>query len=81
MTVYTGTRFLRYALLAVIIGMLSGCASMITEGLARDLQVGIANQNDPAIVRAGAPAYMLIIDGNIQGNPNNRAMLMAGACL
>lgn len=81
MTVYTGIRFLRCSLFAVMIGMLSACASMITEGLARDLQKGIANQEDPAIVKAGAPAYMLIIDGNIQSNPDDRAMLMAGARL
>lgn len=54
---------------------------MIAEGLARDLQKGITNQNDPAIVRAGAPAYMLIIDGNIQNNPNDRSLLIAGARL
>lgn len=72
---------LRYSVLIGLIGMLAGCASMIAEGLARDLQKGIANQNDPAIVRVGAPAYMLLIDGNIQSNPNERGLLMAGAQL
>jgi hypothetical protein len=65
----------------MLIGMLSGCASMVAEGLAHDLQKGITNQDDPAIVRAGAPAYMLMIDGNIQSNPNDRGLLMAGARL
>jgi len=64
-----------------MISLLSGCASMIAEGLARDLQQGIANQDDPAIVRAGAPAYMLLIDGNIQNNPDERGLLLAGARL
>jgi len=54
---------------------------MIAEGLARDLQKGISNQTDPAIVRDGAPAYMLIIDGNIQSNPNDGGLLLAGAKL
>lgn len=78
---HTRMIFCRNCLLAVLIGALTGCASMITEGLARDLQKGIANQNDPAIVRAGAPAYMLMIDGSIQSNPNNREQLIAGAWL
>ena len=71
----------RYSLLIIFISVLTGCASMIAEGLARDLEKGIANQNDPAIVRAGAPAYMLLIDGNIQSNPNERGLLLAGAQL
>lgn len=71
----------RYSLLVALISMLTACASMIAEGLARDLQKGIANQNDPAIVKAGAPAYMLLIDGNIQSNPGNRDLLLAGARL
>lgn len=71
----------RYSVLSVIIVMLTACASMIAEGLARDLLKGIANQDDPAIVRDGAPAYMLIIDGNIQSNPQDRALLMSGARL
>lgn len=71
----------RYSVLIGLISMLTGCASMIAEGLAHDLQKGIANQNDPAIVRSGAPAYMLLIDGNIQSNPNARGLLLAGAQL
>ena len=71
----------RYSVLVGLISILAGCASMIAEGLARDLQKGIANQNDPAIVIAGAPAYMLLIDGNIQSNPNERGLLLAGAQL
>ena len=73
--------FLRYSLLGVLIGVLSGCASMIAEDLARDLQKGILNQDDPAIVRAGAPAYILIIDGSIQSKPTDRSLLMTGARL
>ncbi|WP_197722105.1 TRAP transporter TatT component family protein [Sulfuriflexus mobilis] len=77
----TGITFLRYSLLGMLIGMLSGCASMIAGDLVRDLQKGIMNQDDPAIVMAGAPAYMLIIDGKIQSQPNDRELLIAGARL
>lgn len=73
--------FIHYSLLGVLVGILSGCASMIAEDLARDLQKGILNQDDPAIVRAGAPAYILIIDGSIQSKPTDRGLLMTGARL
>ena len=71
----------RYCLFGVFGAMLSACATMVSEGLAKDLQKGIANQEDPAVVRDGAPAYMLLIDGNIQSNPNERGLLLAGARL
>lgn len=72
---------LRYSLLGILIGALSGCAALIAEDLARDLQKGILNQNDPDIVRSGAPAYILIIDGSIQSKPTDRNLLMTGARL
>jgi len=72
---------LRRCLLGVLLGLLSGCASMISQGLAGDLQAGIANQDDPTIVKDGAPAYMLLIDGNIQNKPDDRGLLLAGARL
>jgi tetratricopeptide (TPR) repeat protein len=49
--------------------------------LSRNLSSAIMNQNDPETVRAGAPAYLLLVDGFIEGNPDNEAMLRAGANL
>jgi len=54
---------------------------MVTEGLARNLNQAIINQDDPATVKAGAPAYMLMIDGLIQGDPEDQGLLIAGARL
>ena len=39
------------------------------------------NQDDPATVRDGAPAYLLMIDGLIEGDPRNENLLLAGAKL
>jgi hypothetical protein len=66
------------ALLAIT---LSGCASMATRGLADNLGLAILNQDDPATVRAGAPAYLLLLDGLIQESPDDEALLIAGAKL
>lgn len=54
---------------------------MVTEGLARNLNYAIINQDDPATVKAGAPAYMLMLDGLIHGDPENQGLLIAGARL
>jgi hypothetical protein len=59
----------------------SGCSSIMTHTFAEDVSQGILNQDDLETVRAGAPAYLLLIDGMISGNPNDVALLMAGARL
>jgi hypothetical protein len=65
-------------LLAIAItSLLNGCASRIAGNLAG----GILNQDDPEIVREGAPAYLLMVDGLIHGDPGNAALLRGGASL
>lgn len=58
----------------------SGCSSMITS-LGDNLSSAIANQDDPETVRAGAPSFMLFIDGMIAGDPEDRGLLIAGSRL
>lgn len=63
---------------------LSGCASLVSSaatGLADNLSVAILNQDDPEIVRAGAPSYLLLLDSFIEGDPENADVLAAGANL
>jgi len=52
-----------------------------TGKLADSLSEGILNQDDPKIVADGAPAYLLLIDGMIQDNPNSVPLLSSGARL
>ena len=59
----------------------SGCATMANRDLAETLNHAIRNQDDPATVKAGAPAYLLLIDGFIQQNPGDNTMLVAGSKL
>lgn len=61
-----------------------GCASVVssaTARLARDLSNAVRNQDDPETVRQGAPAYLLLIDGLIDGSPDDIELLLAGANL
>ncbi len=68
----------------IFIFVLSGCASLIssaTSRMADNITLAILNQDDPATVRDGAPAYLLMIDGLIEGDPQNEDLLIAGAKL
>ena len=52
-----------------------------TTRLADNLSAAVLNQNDPETVRQGAPAYLLLVDSLIEGDPENSAMLQTGARL
>ncbi len=64
--------------------LLGGCASLIssvTSDMADNLTQAILNQNDLETVRAGAPAYLLMIDSMIAGDHKNADLLLSGARL
>jgi len=64
--------------------VLSGCASMISSATARmadNLTTAMLNQTDLDTVREGAPAYLILIDGLIEGDPENIDLLLAGSKL
>lgn len=60
---------------------MAGCASMATQRMADSIASAMLNQNDPSTVLAGAPAYLLLLDGLILEQPDDRTLLMAGARL
>ncbi len=60
---------------------LTGCAAVATHDLAENVSSAILNQNDPETVRAGAPAYLMLLDGLIEASPNDPQLLIAGARL
>ena len=65
----------------LMIAVSAGCATSITQQFAGDLSQAILNQNDPQTVRDGAPAYLLLVDGLIEGDPENSSYLLTGARL
>jgi len=68
--------------LVVMTLVVVGCASMMAtagSGLAGNLNIAIMNQDDPELVRDGAPAYLLMLDSFVQGAPENGAVLSAAA--
>ena len=79
-----GVRFARAfpTLLAVLV--VAGCSSLVsnvTEELATDLSAAILENPDVDIVREGAPAYLILIDGLLESTPDNVTLLLAAATL
>jgi hypothetical protein len=63
------------------LALMGGCASLSTERMAGNLSRAMLNQDDPETVHDGAPAYLLLVDSLIEGNPQDQAALIAGARL
>ncbi len=72
------------ALITSLLILLTGCASLLnstTGRLAGGLSTAMLNENDLDTVRDGAPAYLLLVDGLIEGDPKNENLLMTGSRL
>jgi len=64
--------------------LMNGCATVVSRvatGFGNDLSSAILNQDDPEIVRAGMPSYMLLMDSLVSDGPDNAAVLGAAANL
>jgi tetratricopeptide (TPR) repeat protein len=78
-----GARF-SVGTLAACCLLLSGCAALVSNaasGFADNLSAAVLNQNDPETVRDGAPAYLLLLDSFLEGNPDDPALLSSAATL
>lgn len=74
---------LRFVLLLAAV-LLSACGSVVrraTNQFADNLTNAILDQDDPGTVRDGVPAYLLLIDGIIGGDPQNADGLLAASKL
>ncbi|WP_432823393.1 TRAP transporter TatT component family protein [Trichloromonas sp.] len=64
-------------LLVLLLLSLSGCVSRLSDGMARS----VLNNPDPDTVRLGIPAYLLLLDGLIQDDPDDEALLVSASSL
>ncbi len=72
------------ALPVLLLSWLSGCSWMVrstTNDFAENLANSILNQSDPETVKEGVPAYLLLIDAMLQGDPNSESLLRTSASL
>ena len=68
--------------LCLAVPFLVSCATVVAtagSGMAGNLNSAIMNQDDPELVRDGAPAYLLMLDSFVEGAPDNVAALSAAA--
>jgi hypothetical protein len=75
---------LKTVLVTTSVLLLAGCASLINSASSRvadNLTLAMLNQSDPETVRSGMPAYLLMVDGLIEGSPQNSDLLLAGSKL
>jgi hypothetical protein len=74
----------RSAAVVTVVLATNGCASLMSSaasGLADNLSSAVLNQNDPETVRDGAPAYLLLLDSFLEGNPDDADLLSSAATL
>lgn len=75
---------LRLMLILLCICSIAGCSFFIssaTSNLAENLSHAILNSNDIETVAAGGPAYLLMVDGLVHGDPDNLSLLCSAANL
>jgi hypothetical protein len=64
--------------------LLGGCSSLVssvTQGFADDLSAAILNNDDLAMVRDGAPSFLLLVDSLVARSPEDSYMLQQSAKL
>lgn len=70
--------------LLLALALFSGCSSVATRtagDFSDNLSRAVLEQDDPETVRQGAPAFLLMLDGLISGDPDNQALLLSGSRL
>ena len=72
------TRLLSGLLLGLLL-LTGGCAQLLTRPLLDPLSQSLDRQADLRLLRDGTPALLLMLDGLIANNPQNRNLLIAGA--
>ena len=76
----SGSCFLiRMAAVFAAVFLVSGCS--VSSKMMVQLSDTIVNNDDPAMVEAGAPAYLLMIDSLISQDPEDKDMLTTAALL
>jgi hypothetical protein len=78
------SRASRAAVLVAWLLAFAGCSTVIapvTSRVTEGLTTAVLDHNDPETVRQGAPAYLLMVDAMIAGDPDNTGLLIAGAQL
>lgn len=72
------------ALVLVLFTIQSGCQFVIssaTNRLFKDLEASVLNSDDPELIAAGIPSFLILLDGMLQQNPQDISLLLVAAQL
>ena len=75
---------LRGVVAVLLCSLLSACSSLvsgITQSFAEDLSAAILDSEDIAMVRDGAPAYLILVDSLVARSPDDGFLLQQSATL
>jgi len=72
-----------WPLLIAILISVTGCASRIQSALVNslieDVSTAAAQHDDPALIAAGIPTFLLVLEGLLQANPHDKKLLLTAA--
>jgi hypothetical protein len=72
------------AVLFVASQLLAGCSYFVSkaaDSFGNNLTSAMLNQDDPELVRAGMPSYIILLDSFLQGEEDNPAILSSAATM
>lgn len=74
------SRFRQVLCITALIQLISGC-SMAIDAFSSNLNQAVMSNNDAQTVMQGLPAYLILLDGFIQSDPEDEDLLMASSRL
>lgn len=69
---------LNFAALVMILLGFTGCTAMFTDRLIEPITLSLQRQRDLELLNDGTPALLLMLDGFIAADPDNKKLLIAG---
>ncbi len=77
-------KYVRILLLTAASVLLGGCSTLMSSaasGLADNLNSAVLNLDDPETAKAALPSYMVLLDGMLESDPSDPAMLASAATM
>ena len=78
------TRLVTTSFLVGVFTLSTGCqliVSSATNRLFKDLETSILNSDDPDLIAAGIPSFLILLDGMLEQNPRDVSLLLVAAQL
>ena len=72
---------MRYRIVAAMLAALLCCSCGGLGGFSRNFSRALLNHDDPEMVKYGLPSYLLLMDGLIEGDPEDGDLLAAASTL